>query len=78
MSTETNQPIAGYTGSHMDSSTLREWNNVDLFDTLNDSGIQSIRNYDSDANEHILAALLTLNAQNQMLSMRIRQLENRK
>ena len=75
MSVVTAKPIAGYTAEGKDAMQIREWANIDLFDTLNEDGVNSVRNGDAQSGEHVLAALLTLNAQNMSLTKRVSDLE---
>ena len=75
MSINITKPNTGFTAEGQDYMQIRNWNNVDLFDTLNKEGVMIVRHAYPSSGEHILASLLTLQAQNRQLSQRVYNLE---
>jgi hypothetical protein len=77
--------MGGYVADLSNEKEVRGWENLDLFDTLNESALGYLRvspptysaTYERERNEVLVTALLTLNAQNRHLQDRLDELSKK-
>ncbi len=75
--------LGGYVANLFKPEEVRTWSNIDLFDTLNETAIRNLAivpprympKNEMERNHVLVTAILTLNAQNQLLQARLSKLE---